>query len=259
MKNALLWQITSPEGMKSFLFGTMHVRDLQAFTGMDQVFRCIDQSDRYYSEIEIGESGLEALSEFQQFPGGEDVTDLISGHQYERLRKSINRSFGMDIDRFRHFYPMIIANLIQTSILSQASDVIMDYHLYRYAGNQGKEMHFLESQMEQLRLFQSIPMDYQIRSLLGLGRQPAKAKKQILDLLGDYADKNTRLLYQRSRKQLGKLRQVLLYQRNLDMTDMLIKDLNTNSGFVGVGAAHLFGYKGILRLMKKSGFKIQPL
>ena len=254
-----MWQITSPEGTKSFLFGTMHVRDLQAFTGLDQVLRCIDQSDRYYSEIEMDTSGPGALIEFQKFPEGKDLTDLISGHKYQRLRRSILRSFGLNIDHFSHLYPMIIANLIQTSILSQASDVIMDYHLYLYASNQGKEMRYLESQKEQLRLFHSIPMEYQVRSLLTLGRHPAKAKKQIMSLLTDYSEKNIRLLYQRSRKQLGKLRHVLLYQRNRDMAQLLIEELNSNSGFVGVGAAHLFGSKGILRLMKKSGFKIQPL
>lgn len=245
--------------MRSFLYGTMHVRDLQAFAGMDRVLDCIDQSERYYSEIEMGTPGMEELTRFQQLPGGQDVKNLLPGHRYDRLRKSIDRNFGLDIEHFRHLYPMIIANVIQTSILSNASDVIMDYYLHRYASEQGKDIHFLESQMEQLRLFHSIPLDYQVKALLMLGRQPNKSKKQILTFIQDYADKNTRQLYQRSKKQLGKMRHVLLYQRNIDMANLLINDLDSITGFVGVGAAHLFGYKGILRLMKKGGYKIQPL
>ena len=154
---------------------------------------------------------------------------------------------------------MIVSNIIQTSILNNASDVILDFHLYQYANTLGKELHYLESQEEQLALFHHIPIDYQVKSLIQLGRQPAKAKNQIISLLNFYTENDTRQLYQQSKKHLGKMRHILLYQRNEKMAQQLIDDLHDNSAFVGVGAAHLFGYKGILRLMKKGGYRVCSL
>ncbi len=257
MNDELLWQVTSPNGIKSFLFGTMHVRDIQAFGSMDIIKECIDQSEVYYSELEMESSGMAMLNQLQQLPDGKDLTSLMTANHYIRLRLSILKSFEVDIDQIRFFYPMIVANIIQTSILNNTSDVILDYYLYKYASAGNTELRFLESQEEQLNLFHQIPLSIQVKSLLHLGRQPNKAKKQIKLLLRDYAEKNTRQLYQRSKKQLGKMRHTLLYHRNERMADKLVTELNDTPAFVGVGAAHLFGYRGILRLMKKEGYKVK--
>lgn len=258
MENSLLWQITSPQRVDSYLFGTMHIRDLQVMPHLDRVKHYIGATQRYYSEIEI-EPGVGGLGQFQQLPAGQDLRDYIPIHQYDRLSKSISRAFGLDIDKLRTLYPLILSNLIQTSVLGNDLDEIMDFYLYRYADDMGKEMHFLESQARQVALFRQIPMEYQLKSLKMLGRQPAKARQQLLALLRDYTDGKTRQLYQRSKKQLGKMRHVLLYQRNIDMAHTIAHELDSVSGFVGVGAAHLFGYRGILRMLKKSGFILQPL
>lgn len=256
MNDELLWQVTSPDGIKSFLFGTMHVRDIQAFGRMDTIKECIDRSEVYYSELEMEADGMTMLNQLQQLPDGKDLTSLMTANHYIRLRASILKSFDVDIDHIRFFYPMIVANIIQTSILNNSSDVILDFYLFKYADAGNIELRFLESQEEQLNLFHQIPLSFQVKSLIQLGRQPDKAKKQIKLLLRDYADKNTRQLYQRSKKQLGKMRHSLLYDRNVRMADKLVVELHDTPAFVGVGAAHLFGYKGILRLMKKGGYKV---
>lgn len=257
MTEALLWRVTSPQGFDSFLFGTMHVRDALAFGNMPLIKSCINRSEVYYSELEMESKGLGSLAELQRMPRGQELTDIMSFHHYSRLRRIIFRAFGVDIHPLRHFYPMIVANIIQTSVLQKTSDEILDYYLYQYARDQGKEMRYLESQRKQLAIFQQIPIAYQVKALRQLGKQPAKAKKQIRALVSDYSARNTRQLYQRSKNQLGKLRHVLLYQRNEQMSEKLSLELMNTSAFVGVGAAHLFGYKGILRLMKKNGFVVR--
>lgn len=239
----------------------MHIRDLAAFARQNQtqVFECIGHCQRYYSEMEFSTGGMHVLNQSLRLPRETQLSDLIRPRQYTRLRRSIQKSFGLDLDHFQHLYPMIIANYIQTSVLSQTSEAIMDLYLYQFAVEQEKELHFLESQLEQVALFQRIPLNLQVKSLLALGRQPSRARRQILDILQEYTRQNTRQLYQRSKRQLGKLRRMLLYQRNEAMAAKLIEELEEHSGFVGVGAAHLFGYSGILRLMKKDGYKIRPL
>lgn len=255
MDNALLWKGISPDGKESFLFGTMHVRDLKAFGDIQKIKYCIDQVEVYYSELEMDSSGIEALAWHQLMPDNKTLKSYISPHHYTRLQRSIKKAFGVDIDQFENLYPLILANMLQTSVLNNNSEIILDYYLFDYARRTAKDMRYLESQKEQLAYFHRIPIQFQIKSLLSLGRQPAKAKKQLFDLLQDYADKNTRQLYQRSKRQLGGLRRMLLYDRNEAMALKLITELNEKSAFVAVGAAHLFGQKGILRLMKKEGYR----
>ena len=258
MNQGLLWQITSPHQVVSYIFGTMHIKDLGVIPRVEWALSCLKTVERYYSEIQMDADPGEMIR-FQQLPEGMDVSQLMSEHHYIRLRKSILRSFGMDIHRFRALYPLILSNMIQMSILGGTGEEVMDYYLFGIARTAGRDLHYLESQSHQIELFQSIPLEYQINSLTQLGRQPSKAKKQLVALVSDYSNGRTRQLYQKSRAQLGKMRHMLLYNRNRDMAQTIAADLDLVSGFVSVGAAHLFGYQGLLRLLKKYGYKIQPL
>ena len=55
------------------------------------------------------------------------------------------------------------------------------------------------------------------------------------------------------------MRRILLYKRNYIITDSISKHAQGSSVFCAVGAGHLHGYKGILRLLKHKGFKVKPV
>lgn len=237
----------------------MHVRDKNAFGSLDFIHSKIKECEFYYSEMDLENISDPQFINFQIMPGDLTLRDLIPVKKYLKLEKSIHKSFGFHIRPFDHFYPMILANMIQMSILDHHSDLILDYHLYQWAKENGKEMKYLETVKQQMEIFHSIPLDLQIKSILQLGRMPHKAKQLLSLMLQDYADRDTRQLYLRSKRQLGKLRHKLLYERNVDMANKLQVELMNSSSFVSVGAAHLFGYKGIIRLLKHSGYQVLPL
>jgi len=66
-------------------------------------------------------------------------------------------------------------------------------------------------------------------------------------------------LYQKKKKHLGNLRKLLLYDRNLVMAQRLEIQFLKEKTFVTIGAAHLSGEKGVLRLIKLQGFTIRPV
>lgn len=237
----------------------MHVQDGKAFMQLETVKKKILETECYYSELQLEENGFGSGADFHRMPGEMTLESLLGEKKFQKLRKVILKFFGIDPILFNRYYPMLVINAIQATILSRNSEVILDLYLHRFAAENGKELRFLESMEEQKSIFYRIPLELQTRALLSLGRQPSKMRKQIRDMLEDYAAEESRMLYQRSRKQLGKLRHILLYDRNVRMAETLQTDLREKSAFVGVGAAHLFGYKGILRLLKKEGFRVRPV
>lgn len=66
-------------------------------------------------------------------------------------------------------------------------------------------------------------------------------------------------LYKASKKSMGELRGLMIYERNEKMTQVLIDLMNEGSTFCSVGAAHLGGGKGMLRLLKNNGYKVKPI
>jgi uncharacterized protein YbaP (TraB family) len=78
MKNSLLWIIT-PEngGPDSYLFGTMHVRDLRAFEWLDLADVCLQQCSVFATEFDFSDSDPGAIASVLQLPQGGLLDQLL--------------------------------------------------------------------------------------------------------------------------------------------------------------------------------------
>ena len=50
-----------------------------------------------------------------------------------------------------------------------------------------------------------------------------------------------------------------IYSRNKIMTERAVRIIDENKTFIAVGAAHLYGEKGMISLLTKEGFILTPL
>lgn len=259
LNNSLLWKVESGQGRVSYLFGTMHVRNEVAFRDLEYLKSKILEQNVYYSELDLDSGNMSAVYNSQVLPKNKTVEDYFKREKYRKIREILLKSFKIDIEVLKQFYPMIITNFLLTSVVESNSDFILDQVLYNFAKEKNKDLRYLESADQQIQIFNKIPMELQLKALSKLAAHPAKAKRQMLNLMRYYENKDTRKLYQCSKKQLGKLRKMLLYRRNDNMASLLLHELENTEAFVGVGAAHLFGYSGVLRLLKHGGFNVQPV
>ena len=74
-----------------------------------------------------------------------------------------------------------------------------------------------------------------------------------------YRNGAVRELYKAAKKDAKGMRKILLFERNVMMVSRFVKIARENSLFCAVGAGHLAGKKGMLRLLKKEGFHIHPV
>ena len=61
------------------------------------------------------------------------------------------------------------------------------------------------------------------------------------------------------KKTAGSMRDALLYDRNIIMADRIEELGSQSSLFAAIGAGHLGGKKGVLRLLKQKGCEIIPV
>jgi len=62
-----------------------------------------------------------------------------------------------------------------------------------------------------------------------------------------------------TKKSLGKFRHILLYDRNVNMSNTIASIIHKKPTFFAVGAAHLAGNKGILALLKRKKINIKSV
>lgn len=259
-KNKLLWVIENPENANlSYLFGTMHIGDLRALKNKDFLFQKIDACEAFALEYNLEESSNHPNTSFLFFPDGQNLEDFIPKKKYDKLRKILLKSFGFDIEQAKSMLPLFISNLIQKKIALSNYPWSIDEFLLNHAKEQNKVILGIETFAEQLEILSNISLKYQIKSLLHLGKNVHQARQSFHKMVDLYLKEDIQQLYQSSKKGSGEVRKILLFQRNEIMAKRIAALTAKQSVFIGIGAGHLGGGKGVLRLLKKKNLKVKKV
>ncbi len=259
-KESLLWEFKKPEKSRThFLLGTMHVSSEDAYSPVTLAKHYMEQCQIYAGEIDLDDPSLDQIGEVFMNEDEKVLQDFIGQKRYEKYKKVLVKSFNVDLDQIAHFRPLVISNMVSESILTKSYDLALDHFLWQYAQAMGLEMKGLESASDQFAIMRSIPLDSQLKALQSCTKNVSKFRKKVLRLSELYKEGNLTKLYKTSKKSMGGLRKLMIYDRNEYMTNNLISLTEKGATFCAVGAAHLSGGKGMLKKLKSAGFKIKPI
>ncbi|MEM9919598.1 MAG: TraB/GumN family protein [Bacteroidota bacterium] len=259
-KRSLLWKIQPPGLEKpSYLFGTMHVKDQRAFHFQEEVYRCIDECDAFALEFDLKEANASATAEAMDLASGQKLSTLLSERHFAKLQKLFAKLTGMDLMLFDSSQPLLVTNLLTESILSKDRAVVLDHQLWQYATEQEKLTLGIESFEEQLAILGQIPLEIQLKSLISVAKNFKKFRKHILKMTALYEEGDIHKLHKSSRKSLKGLRKLMLYDRNERMAERIYRLASEQSVCAAIGAGHLGGKKGVVKLLKAQGCKLKPI
>lgn len=251
-KDSLLWSVTPPGGVQSFLFGTMHTRDNGAFRMYDALLPVIDSVHYYVGEMDLNEPLPDPGKTY-------NMADEIPSSKVEKARRQILRSYGVDIDQLRFLHPLLIVSSILQAVLRNHHAHSLDELLWKYAMSKGIPVSGLESAAEQMELMHSLPVKGLYKQILEIGKSPTGLRRHTLTTFRLYQRQDIRLLYKVTKSGLRAMKDPLLYKRNETMALRMDSFLKDKSYFVSCGAGHLWGNKGLLALLKRKGWKVNPI
>jgi uncharacterized protein YbaP (TraB family) len=259
-KQSLLWRITPKQGGRhSYLFGTMHVRDARAFRWLERARQHLLECDLFATEFDFIESDPEALAKALALPEGTDLHQLISPNAWKKLDRIAQKRGLGTADVFRHEHPMSVSTALSMLHMAAETPYSLDETLWQIARSNGIPTTGVESFSEQIDTLERIPLETHIKSLTWLIKNESSHKMRMKKMLRRYMDGDIQALYKAARKDAKGMRKTLLFRRNKIMTDRFMLLAQDNALFCAVGAGHLAGGKGMLRLLKKSGFKVVPM
>jgi hypothetical protein len=260
-KNSLLWKITPPGGggTASYLFGTMHVRDLRAFGWLATAKSHLAECEVFATEFDFYDADEAALSEALQLPNGATLDALLKPRVWKNLNFYCRKKLGVSAETMRRQHPMAVTTALSTSFLMDESAHSLDETLWHHARDLGKPTTGVETFAEQLETLRKIPLEQHLKSLTWLLKNYGRQKSRLKKLMNWYASGDIQALYKATKKDAKGMRRVLLYDRNTLMAKRFGEIARERSLFCAVGAGHLAGGKGMLRLLKKAGFKVKPI
>lgn len=259
-KKTLLFSLQRKgSSLTHFLFGTMHSRNEGAYIHSKLAIKYIHQAEVYFAEINLSDTGSLNMSDYFLLPDSTTLQSLYSEKHFSRMQKILLKSCKIDLRQFERFLPFYIQTMIGEFVLKADNRLPLDYYLWEKAMKAGKKMSGVESLEEQIKILQQIPVHAQARSLKHLSENTAKFRKTINKLNKAYEKADIFSLYKITSKQLGALRNLLLTDRNIRMTRIIIDHLTDEPSFFAVGAAHLAGRSGIIHLLKEGGYVVKPV
>lgn len=265
--NTLLWRI-SGKGITqpSYLFGTIHLLCADDIQISDSLKAAISKSDEVYLEVDM-DNLFEMMGVMTKMNMRNDTTlaDLLTEEQYQKVKAFFKGQKSMlPFSMLEKFKPMLSASTLMQSSLDCDNSVAMEQLIMKEAKSADKRVKGLETMAYQMSIFDSIPYKVQAGQLLKYVEDFGKGSdtKDFEELTKAYRNQELDKLENLINKEGGDIEnfsQVLLYNRNADWVKKLEELLADNSLVIAVGAGHLPGSKGIINLLRKAGYKVEPV
>lgn len=257
---SLLWKITG-NGLEkpSYLYGTMHVSKKVAFRLDDVFYKALNESDCIALE-----------SDPTTWPGF-NYDMMISEMAYYNSYRS---QFYTSLFKLTHPEEMAIRasvrmdnNAVNAYLYRKNSqsdnfeeETYLDMFIFQAGKKNNKEIVGLEDLAESRYLVTKASYNPDKKDLDPWLQKLFAKENPYLIQENLYRDRNLDLL-----DSIGAgvntefYRENMLYIRNENMVNSLVKLMPQKSVFAGVGAAHLPGNKGMINMLRESGYKVEAL
>lgn len=266
--NTLLWRITGNNTTKpSYLFGTIHMICATDIQLSDSLRTAIRNADKVYLELDM-DNMFEMLGALGKMKMRNDTTlaDLLTKEEYQKVKDYFNKKGGMiPFSMLETYKPMLAASTFMQQSMDCDNMIVMDQLVMEEAARGGTEIKGLESVAYQMGIFDSIPYKFQAKQLLKYVEEEGKGQengnKEFEALTKAYRNQELKKLEELIGKDqsMGGFNDLLLYNRNSAWVKKLQTLLSSGSLVIAVGAGHLPGDKGVIHLLRKAGYKVEPV
>lgn len=268
---SLFWEITG-NGLKkpSYLFGTMHVSNKMAFFLSDSFYIAIRRAEVVALENnpelwqqEIDDYGTPEANPYAAYRlrGGftEMPSTAITEHtlQFDRYEKMLEQAL--------YVQPFILNSLLYRKSYAQAidfeEDTYLDLYIFQTGKKLGKRVTGVEQYAESMRLVMEASVDAM--------NEKNKLQKSY-DFDPDLSEMKLQEAYRsgnldwldtihKANSESPAYDEKFIYKRNEIQARSIDSILRKNTLFVGVGAAHLPGDRGVIELLRRMGYKLRPI
>ena len=268
----LLWKITG-NGLKhpSYLFGTHHLIPIQFLDSVPGLFKAFNESETVVGEMVL--NNLDASAKIQQaavMPNHKKISDLLTEEEYKFVDNELKTTLKFGLKEVSIMNPLLILTMYEMEkykkLTGFSDDKQSDSYFQLVAAEKEKKVLGLETIEQQIALlFGNGSLERQAKVLVESMRKKDDMLKEMISLNKLYkAGKlNDLLLLSKGKGAITDMTDEefrrMADDRNADWITKLPKMLKESSCFIAVGALHLPGQNGLLKLLEKEGYKLSPV
>lgn len=268
----LLWKITG-NGLKkpSYLFGTHHLIPIDFLDSVPGLFKAFNSCDNVVGEMVI--NNVDAMARIQQaamLPKHIKIKDLLTESEYELVDTELKSVLKFGLKELAMMNPALIITMYETELYKKqfgfTDNSQTDSYFQLVAAEKGKKVVGLESIDQQIAiLFGNTSYQRQADILVETVINKDSIMQDMKQLNNLYKSGKTDEMAQLAQKS-EKVTDMtdaeyarLVDDRNAEWLTRLPALMNEAPSFIAVGALHLGGEKGLVKLLQKAGYKVKEV
>lgn len=260
----LLWKIERAGQAPSHVFGTIHSEDRRVLTLPKPVQAVFDTAKVYVMEAVLDANAMQALLGAMMYSDGRTLQQVISAATYQQSVAAM-AGYGMPEQALQMMKPWALA--VTLSMPKPKTGMVLDLVLMQQATEQGKQTVGLESVEEQIGVLDKLSLREQATMLEDTLKHLPEMEKIFADLHAAYLARDLARLVRisdemqaKGNRELGKkVMHQLVDVRNRRMVERMEAHLKQGGAFVAIGALHLPGEAGVLKLLAQKGYRVSAV
>ena len=272
----LLWKV-SGNGLDkpSYLFGTYHLASLGIKDSIAALPQAQQDVQQVYGEIIMADMMKpETLMQMQQqmmLPADTTLKSLFSPAEFETITQAVQEYLKVDIALLDRMKPAALMQQLTVLFYLKHTPGYnpqeqLDASFQQDATKAGKKVGGLETVQSQMDILFNKPLRRQAEDLYCFLSDPAKAERQAKEVIAAYAaqdlDTVLRLMEEKEGTSCDPTPEEmaqLLYDRNHNWAKQMPALMQAAPTLFVVGAGHLPGEQGLIKLLQGKGYTVEPL
>ena len=263
LEKSLLWKI-SGNGLKqpSYLYGTIHITCDVALD--ENTLNALEATQQLYLELDMDDKSMQMqMMKHMMMKDGVKLSTLLNPEDFQIVDEFLKKNLKMSAKLFDSFKPFMISSMLFPKMLD-CEHKSVESELMKITKEQNEEVFGLEKVEDQMKVFDAIPYQDQADELLKTVKGDLeKDKKELDEMMTIYQNKDIegmlKIMTDSDNKITSENQDVLLNNRNKNWIPVMIKTMKDKPTFFGVGAGHLAGEEGIIKLLRKQGYKVEAV
>ncbi len=261
---ALFWSLQKGDKIVGYLLGTIHSEDPRVLDFSEDLLSRLKSSSVFAMEMVPDLPTLARLNEYMLYPAGQTLESVIGAERFKILASTLS-AYNSPVDFINQMKPW--AAMMMLSTPPPKTGFFMDLSLSLRASGSGMDVVGLETLEQQLSFLEEMPMPMQLTLLDQAVADYSRVSEVHDQMVNTYLENNLVLLKSLTEEQLDLVGDEAsdyfmesgINARNYRMADSLLTQLEYNTVFAAVGALHLPGEKGLIKLLRKHGYEVNPM
>ena len=274
LDKTLLWKVSGKGIKTSYIYGTIHMIGAKDFFMNAPTLKAFEKCKSLVTEIDMSNQMAMAVQMLRLAPMKDaELKNLLSATDYATVKNYFKKESNnpelkmMPFSMVENWKPMLLQSFLYTDMIEKP---VKAYEMeFVTLAQKRKKMQFggLETIEYQMNVFETITYSAQAKALVEMIQQLKEGKNtgenEFAQLIQLYKSQDIDQMVAHSQKsfeEMGdKSEEVLLTNRNKNWIPKIGEMSKKTTCFYAVGAAHLGGENGVIRLLMREGYKVEAI